>query len=370
MTQKKQKIAATNGHGEAELQYLKHIEEFEVTSVNPSSAPIPDDVDALLVAGPKQPFDDKGRREIDAFLMKGSGAIFLVDGMAMQAPRGGMPPEMQAAQPKIGQPNDTGLERAAGEVRLQDRRRTSCSISRACRGRSSMPDGRKMLANVPVYVAVKVPEEKDLSVIERIGALVFPFASSVELVGPLAGGKPQAGKLWTIAKTMPTAWKHTGMFFFSPTVKIEEGKEKGSYGLAYAYEGPLKSAYPSPAAQAGMSAPDAAGTPPSESKKPVRLLVVGDSDFASEEYLQLSRYVPIYQEGAQMLFNAIGWTTADETLTPVRTKTLTARPIQIESRGTALALQVLNIAGVPAAFVVFGVVRWRLRRARRQGLKL
>ena len=100
-----------------------------------------------------------------------------------------------------------------------------------------------------------------------------------------------------------------------------------------------------------MSAPDAAGAPPSESKKPVRLLVVGDSDFASEEYLQLSRYVPIYQDGAQMLFNAIGWTTEDEALTPVRTKTLTARPIQIESPGTALALQVVNIAGVPAAFV-------------------
>ena len=36
MTQKKQKIAMTNGHGEAELGYLKHIEEFEVTNVNPS----------------------------------------------------------------------------------------------------------------------------------------------------------------------------------------------------------------------------------------------------------------------------------------------------------------------------------------------
>src|SRR3954451_18289551 len=110
MTQKKQKLAATNGHGEADLQYLKHIEEFDVTNVNPSSAPIPDDVDAIIVPGPKQPFDDKGRREIDAFLMKGKGAIFMVDGMAMSAPRTqGMPPEMMAGQPKIGQPNDTGL---------------------------------------------------------------------------------------------------------------------------------------------------------------------------------------------------------------------------------------------------------------------
>jgi gliding-associated putative ABC transporter substrate-binding component GldG len=369
MTQKKQKIAATNGHGESEYQYLKHIEEFEMTTVNPSSTPIPDDVDALLVAGPKQPFDDKGRREIDAFLMKGKGAIFLVDGMAMQAPRGGMPPEMAGAQPKIGQPNDTGLGELLekygfkiGQDFVLDQPRVPGPID--------MPDGRKMLANTPIYVAVKTTESKDLSVLDRITALVFPFGSSVELVGPLAGGKPQAGKLWTIAKTMPTAWKHTGMFFYSPTVKIEEGKEKGSYGLAYAYQGPLKTAYPSAAPPPGMSSPDQPGAPPSESKKPVRLLVIGDSDFASEDYLQIGRYIPIYQEGGQMLFNAMGWATEDETLTPVRTKTLTARPLEVSSPGTVVALQLLNVAGVPVAFVVFGVVRWRLRRARRQGLKL
>lgn len=370
MTQKKQKIAITNGHGESELAYLKHIEEFEVTSANPSSGPIPDDVDALIVAGPKQPFDDKGRREIDAFLMKGHGAIFMVDGMAMQQPRGNMPPEMMAASPKIGQPNDTGLNELLekygfkiGSDFVLDQPKVPGPID--------LPDGRKMLASVPVYVAVKTNiDDKDLSLMDHIGALVFPFPSSVELVGPLAGGKPQAGgKLWTIAQTTPTSWKATGMFFFSPTTKIEEGKEKGSYGLAYAYQGPLKSAFPSPAAQAGMSSPDQAGTPPSESKKPVRLLVIGDSDFASEEYLQIGRYIPVYQEGPQMLLNAMGWATEDESLTPVRTKTLTARPIQVEE-GSAFALKTINLVGVPLAFVAFGLVRWRFRRARRTGLKL
>ena len=103
----------------------------------------------------------------------------------------------------------------------------------------------------------------------------------------------------------------------------------------------------------------------------MRLLVVGDSDFASDEYLQLARYLPIYQEGAQMLFNAIGWTTEDEALTPVRTKTVAARPIQVESPTHGRSrCKVVNIAGVPLAFVAFGVVRWRLRRARRQGQKL
>jgi gliding-associated putative ABC transporter substrate-binding component GldG len=373
MTQKKHKLAMTTGHGEPDqnqgFTYLKHIEEFEVTTLNPSTAPIADDVDALLIAGPKQAFDDQGRRNIDAFLMKGKGAIFLVDGMAMQAPRGNMPPEMMASQPKIGQPNDAGLSDLLEKYGFKINQDFVLDQPRVP-GPIDMPDGRKMLANVPVYVAVKTPnDDKDLSVLERITAVVFPFASSVDLVGPLASGTPQAGKLWQLAKTTPTAWKHSGMFFFSPTTKIEEGKEKGSYGLAYAYQGPLKSAY-APATAPGMSTPDAPGAPPSESKKPVRLMVVGDSDFASDEYAQLGRYLPIYQEGAQMLVNAIGWAMEDEGLTPVRTKTLTARPIQVESAGTILGVELFNIVGVPLAFVAFGIVRWRLRRARRQGLKL
>jgi ABC-2 type transport system permease protein len=363
----------TNGHGEPDqnqgFSYLKHVEEFEVTTVNPSTGPIADDIDALLIAGPKQPFDDQGRRNIDAFLMKGKGAIFLVDGMAMQAPRGNMPPEMMAGQPKIGQPNDAGLSELLEKYGFKINQDFVLDSPRVP-GPVDMPDGRKMLANVPVYVAVKTSgDSKDVSVIQNITALVFPFASSVDLVGPLAGGNPPAGKLWQLAKTMPTSWKHSGMFFFSPTTKIEEGKDKGSFGLAYAYQGPLKSAYAPAAAAPGMSTPDAAGAPASEAKK-VRLRVVGDSDFASDEYAQLGRYLPIYQEGAQMLVNAVGWAMEDEGLTPVRTKTLTARPIQVESAATVLGVELFNIVGVPLAFVAFGIVRWRLRRARRQGLKL
>ena len=45
MTQKKQKVAMTNGHGEPDqnqgFTYLKHVEEFEVTTVNPSTGADP-----------------------------------------------------------------------------------------------------------------------------------------------------------------------------------------------------------------------------------------------------------------------------------------------------------------------------------------
>ncbi len=117
--------------------------------------------------------------------------------------------------------------------------------------------GRKMLKNLPVFVGVKTEQtDKDNSILAGVNALVFPFPSSVELVGPLAGGKAQTpnAKLWTLAATSPEAWKQTGFFFFAPMAQIEEAKDPkdhGVFGLAYAYQGTLKSAYAPPARSPG-----------------------------------------------------------------------------------------------------------------------
>jgi ABC-type uncharacterized transport system involved in gliding motility auxiliary subunit len=376
MSQKKRKVAFTTGHNESDtaqgFTFLKHFldQEFEVSSVNPSAAPIGDDVDALVVGGPKQAIDEKGQKEIDAFLMKGKGAIFLIDGMAISAPQGNMP-EMQQMQPKIGQPNHTGLEPVlekygfkVGEDFIFDKKQNAPGLVDF--------GGRKMLASVPVFLATETDEpsdkDKDFSVLSGINALIFPFGSSVTLVGPLASGKPTApgARLWPLAHTSPEAWKQTGFFFFAPGTKIEEGKDKGVFTMGFAYQGPLRSAF-APAPTPGMSTPEAAGT---ESKRPVRLVVVGDSDFANDEYLQAARFVPAYQNGAQMLFNAISWVIEDETLTAVRTKSVASRPLRADADSKAGLYKAVNVAGVPLLFIAFGLARWRLRRSQRLQQKL
>jgi hypothetical protein len=215
-------------------------------------------------------------------------------------------------------------------------------------------------------------KDKDFSVLAGVTALIFPYGSSVELVGPLAGGKPteKGARLWTLAKTSPEAWKQTGFFFFSPGTKVEEGKDKGSVAMGFAYQGPLKSAFPPAAPAAGMSDPGAPPPAPSESKKPVRLVVVGDSDFANDEFVQAARVVPVYQNGAQMLFNSISWTAEDETLTSVRTKSVGARPLNADADAKASVVTFANVAGVPLVFIAFGLARWRMRRSKRQNQKL
>ena len=141
----------------------------------------------------------------------------------------------------------------------------------------------------------------------------------------------------------------------------------GSFAFGYAYQGPLRSAFAPAAAPVNESAPPQPGM---ESTKPVRLVVIGDSDFANDEYVQLARMFQVYQAGAEMLFNAIGWTVEDEALTPLRKKSLSVRPINTSSDASGTLLKWGNILGVPIAFVVFGVVLWRVRRTVRTGQKL
>jgi ABC-type uncharacterized transport system involved in gliding motility auxiliary subunit len=380
MSQKKRKMAFTTGHNESDTSqgftFLKHFldQEYDVTSVNPSATPIGDDVDALVVGGPKQPIDEKGLKEIDAFLMKGKGAIVLLDGMTMTSPQGNMP-ELQQMQPKIGQANKTGLEPLLDKYGFKVDDDFVFDKKQAAPGLVDF-GGRKMLASIPAFLVAEPPEadaeaDKDFSVLKGITALIFPWGSSVELVGPLASGKPTAAgaRLWTLARTSPEAWKQTGFFFFSPGTKFEESKDRGPFAMGYAYQGPLRSAY-APAVAPGMSGVDQPGAPPSESKKPVRLVVIGDSDFASDDTLQSARVVPEYQNGAQMLFNAISWTIEDETLTAVRTKTVGSRPLHADADAKAGLVKVINIAGVPLLFIGFGLARWRLRRASRLQQKL
>ena len=99
-------------------------------------------------------------------------------------------------------------------------------------------------------------------------------------------------------------------------------------------------------------------------------MVVGDSDFANDEFVQAARIVPVYQNGAQMLFNAISWVIEDETLTAVRTKSVTTRPLNANADEKAGVATIVNVAGVPLAFIAFGLARWRLRRTKRQAQKL
>jgi len=327
-----------------------------------------------VIGGPKQALDDKAIREIDKFLMTGKGAIVLADGFAISAPGGAGMHGMENMQIKMAQANETGLDKLLEPYGFKVDKNFLLD-EQVVPGLVDV-GGRKMLFNLPTFVGAETDKAPDLSVLDGIRGLVFPFASSVTLTGPLASGKPAAGKLWRLAGSSKRGWKFTDFMVMGgdprQTLKTmldkrpTDGKDVGSFAFGYAYQGPLHSAF-APAAPANESTAAAAGT---DSAKPVRLVVIGDSDFASDEYVQLARMFQVYQAGAEMLFNAIGWTVEDEALTPLRKKSLGARPLKLSSESSGTLLKWGNILGVPILFIVFGVALWRVRRTVRTGQKL
>ncbi len=392
MSQKRRRVAFTVGHGERDLgldyTFVKRAldPELEVVTLDPSAGPMPgpmpgplaDDIALLIVAGPRRPFEERARREVERFLDSGRPAIFLLDGATVETD--------PAAGSRRVVPTTTGLEPLLGAYGFRvgndlvfDPRNVPGPLEHGA------PDDAPMFVNFPAFVAVR-PEPalaRQLPVTAGIDAAVFPFASSIDLVGPLAGSAaasgspaaPSSGRVWALARSSLASWRQTGTFsvpLSAPAAAggAPAGARRGSSALAYAYQGPARaSALPAPAS----------------SPRPVRLVVVGDADFASDRYMALLRTFPIYAGGAQLLLNAVSWTMEDDALVALRGNVLRARPLDIDNGGggdgdsnaagtgggRAALLKWGNVAGVPLLVCVAGLLRWRWRspaRRRRQRL--
>ena len=79
------------------------------------------------------------------------------------------------------------------------------------------------------------------------------------------------------------------------------------------------------------------------------------------------------------LLNLMDWLLLDEDLLSVRSRGLAAAPLgstnekgerEELSDGARRTVKYGNMVGVPLALVIFGIVRWRLREARRSKVSL
>jgi gliding-associated putative ABC transporter substrate-binding component GldG len=375
LTVKKRKMGFVSGQGELGEQQAQGIwralsQNYDVQTVALSGqgavTKIAGDIDALVVMGPKQPYGDPAKKAIDGFLMQGKAVAFLVDGMTLETPRGQMPQGMQ--MPRIARKNETSLESLLGSYgfKINDDIVMDAQNARGL----VMVDGQPMLVNQPYFPIVDERGIGKHEITDKVHGIFFPLASSVEVTGTMKdlwdkGGKNGDAELVVLARSTTRSWQQTGFFMMDPTkpVKPADNAKSGPFAFAYAYRGALKSAYAGQApAQGGMSTPE--GDPeraPSESKGPVRLVVIGDSDFGSDEYLRGSR--DIARLNGHFALNVMEWLVQDDALASVRGKGITERPLHVEE-GTPTKVKVTNMLGLPLAFIAYGIVRWRMRRSR------
>ncbi|MCZ6753759.1 MAG: hypothetical protein O7E49_00485, partial [Gemmatimonadetes bacterium] len=103
------------------------------------------------------------------------------------------------------------------------------------------------------------------------------------------------------------------------------------------------------------------GASTADSVQSGRLIVVGNSDFASDQWIGSAR------QNVTFVLNAVDWLAQEEGLIAIRAKDRSPPALVFEGERTADLVQYGNLIGVPLLLILFGAFRlWRRKRLTRR----
>lgn len=160
----------------------------------------------------------------------------------------------------------------------------------------------------------------------------FPFARSVKTVENASS----AFNSTTLFKTSEASWGETNLK--GGSARYDEGADiKGPVAL-------------------GIASTKTVTVDEKEKKrgKEARVVVIGDSDFATNAYFQ-------QQRNGDLFLNTVSWLAEDEDLISVRPRTQEARSIQLTRASSSILFWVTMVL-LPGSALVSGILVWLRRR--------
>lgn len=296
------------------------------------------DVDGLFVLGPKTPLRPNELKAIDQFLMKGKSAAFFLDSIQV---------DLRSFEPTN---TDHGLSAllATYGVTVGDQ-----LVADAQSGQLSVQERRgNMLISMPVpYPFIPQPRQlqSDSPVTNGIAGVTFPFMTALTL-NALEGTQASV-----LARSSKQSWLEGKPYNIDPRRdwRSETITANGPHNLMVQVSGKLPSHYKAEASTSSGPDPILA-----ESQGDARVVVAGGSSLAWDDFMG--------QPNQALLLNTADWLLLDPALLAMRTRGISEATLQPEiADSTRNLVKFGNILGVPLLLVAFGIVRWRMREARR-----
>lgn len=279
-------------------------------------------VDTLVIIGPREPFEEADLKKIDDFIMSGRPAIMLVDGVVIDPQTG----------PKR---NRIGLDTMLNKYGLKLNNDLIADVSNSM---VSIPTGFfNVNVNYPLWPKVMSEGfDKENAMVSSLESLTLPWVSSIELMNEnIDSGKT---KVDVLVRSTEKACAQTSTFDINPQNDSTTCSETAQYDFAVYLSGLIKSAY-------------------NEGKETEgRLILVADSDFATDQFYAQ------YSDNTTFLQNLVDGVTLDEDLISIRSQGVTERPIKTIEKGTKEFIRYANIFGMTVLVLIFGLLRYFLRR--------
>lgn len=303
-----------------ELSGLYAIQSVDLNSVKD----IPDNIDTLLIIGPKEEFSDEQLKAINNFAVRGGALLLAYNGVEIGE-------GLQASK------NITGLESLMEKYGIKI---NNDLIADQRSGIASFNQGFITFSTQYPFWPKVIGDgfNQDNSAVSSLESVTFPWVSSVSLLGD-----DMQNNSSVLMKTTDKAWQLNDNFNISPN-NISKSGNVGQYNLAVSVMGNMKNAYP------GEGSDNFEG----------KVIVVGDSDFISDGFLRSS------PDNLTFFQNLVDVLSLDDDLISIRSKIVSSRPIKEDLSDSSRAMiRYFNVFGLTIIVVAFGIIRYYMRRKSR-----
>ena len=269
---------------------------------------VPADASAVIVAGPTRPLLDGELAALRRYVEGGGGLFVALDPRAQT--------NLYALLEEWGvlMGDDVVVDRAL-----------------AVFGQATTPIAQEYDGSHPITAPLREPA-------------LFPMVRSIELV------EATAARFSVLAKTGEESWAERDLDGWRASGRAEYDELDVMGPVAIAVAGSVRAAGTPPAAHNVHGSDEADAEPVAEG----RLVVFGDSDFASNETLDALR-------NKDLFVNSVNWLAGDLSQITVRPNVSRASSFQM-SQDEFRRIQYLSLFVLPEAIAVFGVLTWWLRR--------
>jgi gliding-associated putative ABC transporter substrate-binding component GldG len=353
-TRVQKKIGFTTGHGEPglnELQRFRQLVErqYELTTVDLSTAePVPQDVAALIVMAPNSRYSDQAKYALDQYIMRGGRVAFLLNKVDANL------------QNRFGRAVEHGLEDLLETYGLRINPDLVRDAQCASVNIVQQQMGFSFQSQVPFpYLPMASDFNRENIMVKDLQALVFFFVSSVDTVR--LASRNLRGEL--LIRSSSQSGRQTQFFYIDPVQQFtrQDFSEQG-IPLGALVQGEFPSHFaerPAPGDTTGGAI--APVTERLSRSLPTRITLVGDGDFARDQYLG-------NVDNLTLLANMVDYLVDDAGLITIRTKDVTLPPLDQVSDTARDLIKYGNMIIPPAIVVAVGLLRWRIRKARKRAL--
>lgn len=355
-TRVRKKIGFLTGHGEPDLKGLSRAQQllgkqYEITTVDVSKGkPVPSDIAVLIMMAPNTRFPETDKYQIDQYIMNGGRVAFLLNKVEANL------------QQRFGRENDINLEDMLGVYGL----RINPDLVRdaQCANISIMQQqfGFNIQSQVPFPLLPLVSNfDKNNMMVKDLEGVVLFFGSSVDTVN--LATKNLKGEI--LMRSSKESGRQTNVFVFDPLSQYTRADfTEHEIPLAAIVWGQFKSAFadkPVPVdTSASAIAPSGNTITISQS---TRVVLVGDGDFARDQYLGRADNLTLFA-------NMVDYLVDDAGLITIRSKDVTTPPLEQVSDGAKKLIKYGNLVVPPVLILGYGFIRWRMRRARKKAMAL